>query len=76
MTDNVVKFRPRNATDHPDVLLAEMAGKFKDVMVIGWTTDGDFGAFMSGGFDETRDVLFALEILKAEIMAEVLDRAG
>ena len=75
MTDNVVKFRPRNAADDPDTLLADMAGKFKDVMLIGWTHDGDFAAFMSGGFDETRDVLFSLEILKAEIMAEVLDRA-
>ena len=67
MTDNIVKFYPKNAAQNPDAVLEQALGQYDQVFVIGYDKDGCLDVCGSTNFT-IRDIFFALEAFKFKVL--------
>ena len=74
MIDNVIEFpKPEWIDDNAaDVINDAANAKLKDVLVIGWTDNGDF--YYRGSCGQLGDVLMLIEVLKHRLISQSLDR--
>lgn len=65
----IVEFPITTGRVDPDDVLEAPKGRLEDVIVVGWTKDGDFYLACSTG--ELRDLLFLSKLLDKELMEEL-----
>ena len=65
MTADIVKLRP---SDDPDEVLRAAVGEVKDVLIIGYDSDGELYVASSPYFADGGNMLWALETVKAKLM--------
>ena len=68
MTNNIVKFYPKNAAANPDAVLEQAAGVYNEVLVLGYTKDGELDVRASLNFS-MKSILFALESFKHQVLS-------
>ncbi len=66
MSDNIVKFRPKNYIDNPDAIFEEAVGDYSAALVIGWDKDGDFSVRSS--IVDGAELLWLVESFKTQLM--------
>ena len=67
MTDNVVKFYPKDAAKNPDAVLEQAVGVYDQVFIIGYDKDGTLDVRASFSF-KVRDIFFALDAFKFRVL--------
>jgi hypothetical protein len=67
MTDNVVKFYPKDAAKNPDAVLEQAVGVYDKVFIIGYDKDGTLDVRASFNF-KMRDIFFALDAFKFMVL--------
>lgn len=66
MSQNVVKFHPRDAAKNPDHVLEKATGVYNQVLVIGYDKDGKLDVRASLNF-KMKDIFFAMEAFKHKV---------
>lgn len=67
MTDNVVKFYPKDAAKNPDAVLEQAVGVYDQVFVIGYNKDGDLDVRGTSNFT-MKELFFALDAFKFMVL--------
>lgn len=72
MTDNVVKFYPKDAANNPDNVLEQAIGRYNEVFIIGYNKEDALDVRASMNFS-LRDIWFALDAFKHNVMSGKYD---
>lgn len=65
----VVKFYPKDAAKNADNVLEQAVGRYDQVLVIGWDTDGNFDARATLGLKDGAECLWLVEVFKHKLMS-------
>jgi len=68
MTENIVKFYPKNAAESPDAVLEQSVGIFDSVFVLGWDKEGHMDVRASMNLDAA-DINWLLDVFKSALLA-------
>lgn len=66
MSENIIKFRPRDYIDKPDNLLDEAKGNYKTLVLIGWNAEDEFDARAT--VSDGGELLWLIESFKTKLM--------
>lgn len=69
MSAEVVKFYPADAAKDADNVLEQAIGRYREVLIIGWTHDDEMDARATLGLKDGGEVLWLIEKLKFNLLA-------
>lgn len=65
----VIKFYPKDAAKSADAVLEQAVGRYDEVLVIGWDTNGNFDARATLGLKDGAECLWLVEVFKHKLMS-------
>ena len=67
MTENIVKFYPKDAAKNPDHVLEQAIGDYEEVFIIGYLKTGEMDARASLNF-QIEDIFFTIDAFKHKLL--------
>lgn len=67
MTDNIVKFYPKDAAENPDAVLEQAIGQYEDILILGYNNDGELEPRGTLGMTAS-EILWLLESFKMNLL--------
>jgi hypothetical protein len=72
MGGKIVKFYSKDAAKDPDAVLEQCIGKYQNVLVLGWTQDGEFSPRADLNL-KPNEMLWLMELFKQNLLSGVYD---